>query len=74
MQVEMANVGADKARMGVADLGVHVCTIHINLAAMLVDCIDNLADMFFKNTVRGRIGNHYGCQLICIGSGFISDI
>ena len=34
VQVQMAHISADKAGRGQPHLRVHVCTIHINLAAV----------------------------------------
>ena len=51
MQVEVRNVGADKARRSDPDLGVHVGAIEINLAAELVHDLAHFTDGLFIHAV-----------------------
>jgi hypothetical protein len=52
VEIEMANVGPDVGGTAQAHLGVHVCPIHINLAAIRVNDLADLFDRFFENAVR----------------------
>ena len=62
VQIQMANIRADVARPAKADLRVHVRAVHVNLAAVRVHDLANLADGRFENAVRGRIGHHQRCR------------
>ena len=44
VEVEVADVGADVARIGEAHLRVHVGAVHIDLSAGVVYGVDDLAD------------------------------
>ena len=69
MQVEVRNVGADKARRGDPDLGVHVGAVEINLAAKLMHYLAHFANGLFIHAVGRRIGDHdageIGPRLLC---------
>ena len=54
VQIQMAHVRADEAGRGQADLRVHVRAVHIDLPAVRVDDLANLADGFLEHAVRGR--------------------
>ena len=54
----MQNIRTDFSGLGYADQGIQICTIHVNLATMMMDDIANLGQRFFKNTVGGGISNH----------------
>ena len=52
VQIQMADVRADEAGRGKADLRVHVRAVHVNLAAVRVDDFADLADGFLEHAVR----------------------
>ena len=58
MQIKMGDIGTDFTRPAQAHQRVKVGAVQINLSAMLMDKLANLPERFFKNAVRGRIGNH----------------
>ena len=60
MQIEMADVGAVIAGPRQADLRVQVGPIQINLSAMAVHDLADLADMLLEHPVSGGIGDHDG--------------
>jgi hypothetical protein len=62
VQVQVADIRADEAGAGEADLGVHVRAVHVNLAAVRVDDFADLADGFLEHAVRGRIGDHQAAR------------
>src|SRR5947209_18549810 len=66
VQVEMANVGADIAGTTETDLGVHVRAVHVNLAAVGMNHVANLADRGFENAVGGRVGDHERGEIILV--------
>lgn len=45
-----------------AHLGVHIGTIQVHLAAVLVNKITHFSDMLLKHAKGGRVGEHHGCQ------------
>ena len=51
VEVEVAYVGTNVARVGETNLCVHIRTIHINLTACVVNSIYNLADAALKYAV-----------------------
>ena len=54
----MADVGAEVAGPRQADLRIHVGAVEIDLAAVGMDDVADLANMFLEHAVRRRIGNH----------------
>ena len=68
VQIQMANVRADVARTAEADLRVHVRAVHVNLAAVRVHDLANLADGRFENAVGGRIGDHERGEIVSCAS------
>src|ERR1041385_7149297 len=55
MQIEMTNVGAVIAGATKAALCVHVRTVHVNLAAVPVHDLANLANARLAHAVRARL-------------------
>ena len=51
MQVEVANVAAELAELGIADHRIGVGAVDVNLTAGLVNSVTNVDDGFFINTV-----------------------
>src|ERR1700750_2254836 len=64
VQVEMADIRAVIAGPGQPDLRIHVGTVEIDLAAMVMHDVADLANMLLEHAVGGGIGDHYG------GEGF----
>ena len=54
----------------IADLGVEVGAVHVNLSAVFMDDAADVADAFFVHAVGGRIGNHDGGQGVAVLLGF----
>ena len=52
VKVEMANVCADVARAAKTHLRVHVRAVHVNLAAVRMNDVADLADGGFENAMR----------------------
>ena len=60
MKIEMAGIDAEFAWATDADQGIEVGTIHINLAARLVNFFAKISDSRLEDTVGGGIGDHGG--------------
>ncbi|KAK1244515.1 hypothetical protein MKX07_003314 [Trichoderma sp. CBMAI-0711] len=63
VQVQVADVGTQRAGRGEPDLGVHVGAVHVDETAVLVDNVADLADLGLKDTVGAGVGDHDGAQL-----------
>jgi len=74
MEVKMADVGADMAGGREPDLGVHVGSIHVDLAAVGVDQIADILDRAFEHPVRGRIGHHQRREIVAVRVGLGLEI
>ena len=74
VQVQVAHVGADLGRAGQAHLRVHVGPIHIDLAAMRVDDLADVADAGLEHAMRAGVGHHQRCQLILILGSFGAEV
>jgi hypothetical protein len=48
----MANISAIIARAAKTNLCIHVCAVHVNLAAVCVHDVADFADRRFEDTVR----------------------
>ena len=70
MQVHVQHVGTHFGGLHDADLGVHVRTVHIHLAAVLMHDLADVADAFFVHAVGGRIGNHQRAQVVFVLGSF----
>ena len=66
VQVHVAHVGAQFGRAHQADLGIEVCTIEINLPAMVMNDLADIDDRLFEHAVGGGIGDHECGQLGCM--------
>ncbi len=58
VQVEVTDIGAECAWLREADLRIHVCAVHIDLAAGRVHRVADLANRLFKDAVCARVGHH----------------
>ena len=74
VQIQMANIRADVARTAKPDLRVHVRAVHVNLAAVRMHDLANLADRCFEHAVRGWIGDHQRSQIVFVRFRFRAQI
>ena len=58
VQVDVRNVGPEIGRPHDAEERVQVRSVHVDLPALLVDDVADLADGCLENSVRGGIGHH----------------
>ena len=66
VQVEMADIGAVIAGPRQPDLRVHVGAVEIDLSAMAVNDVADLADMLLEHAVRRGIGDHDGGEVVAV--------
>src|SRR5882757_10037362 len=59
VQIEMADIGAVVAGPRQADLRVQIGAVEIDLSAMAMHDVADLADVFLEHAMRGRIGDHH---------------
>src|SRR3954469_23154764 len=64
VQIEMADIGAVIAGPRQANLRIHVGAVEIDLAAMAMTNVADLADMFLEHAVRRGIGDHDGGEVL----------
>ena len=62
VQVQVADVAAEPTGSGHADEGVEVGAVDVDLAAVGVDDVADLADALLEHAVRRRVGDHEGRQ------------
>ncbi len=74
VEVEVADVGAELAGVDYADLGVEVGTVEVDLAAVGVDDLADLANLFFEDAVGGGIGDHDAGEDICVLGGLFAEV
>ena len=58
VQVQVADVGADRRRAREPDLRVHVRAVHVDLAAVLMNDGADVLDGVLEHAMRRRIGHH----------------
>ena len=73
VEVEVAHVRADVARIGEAHLGIHVGAVHVEESAMAVDDVHDLADADLEDAMRGRVGDHHAGQRVACSGGFFGQ-
>ena len=66
VQVQVADVGAELARLADPDHGVDIGTVHIDLTAMRMNQIADLGHGLFKHTVSRRIGDHQTGETVAV--------
>ena len=74
VEVEVADVCADKARVCKTYLSVHVGAVHEDEAAGIVNCIDEVTDTAFEYAVSRGISDHCAAEFGSIFSGFSFEV
>ena len=64
MQIEMADIGAVVAGPRQPDLRIQVGAVEIDLPAMGVHDVADLADVLLEHAMRGGIGDHQGGEVL----------
>lgn len=47
-------------------LGIHVCSIQVNLASVFVNQLTHIPNLLLKHTIGGRVRDHDGCQVLFV--------
>ena len=63
VQIEVADVGAVIAGPRQPDLRVHVGAVEIDLSAMAVNDVADIADVLLEHAMRRGIGDHHGGEV-----------
>ena len=63
VQVQVRYVRPELARIAHADHCVEIRAVQIDLTAMLMDDIANLADRFLEHAMRRWVGHHQGAKI-----------
>ena len=66
VQVQMANVGADRRGAGQPNLRIHVRAVHVDLAAELVNDVADFLNRILEHAMRRRIRHHQRRQSIAV--------
>ena len=66
VQVQVADVGADRRGTREPDLRVHVRAVHVDLTAVLVNDGADVLDGVLEHAMRRRIGHHQRRQAIAV--------
>src|SRR5207245_9267055 len=74
VEVEVADIRADVGGAAEADLGVHVGSVHVDLAAELMRHLANGFDVFFEDAVGGGVGDHQGGEVVFVLLGFAAEV
>src|SRR5438876_8827005 len=74
VQVQMTDVGTDIAWPAKTDLRVHICAVHVNLTAMAVDDLADLANRGLEHPMRAGIRDHQRCEIVCVRVGLGTQI
>src|ERR1700739_695506 len=64
VKVKVANVCSYTGRVCKPNLCIHICTIHINLSAVLMYYLGYLRYGFFEHSVCRRVGNHKAGKVV----------
>ena len=62
VEVEVADIGTDVAGAGQTDLGVHVGSVHVDLATVAMDHCADVCDGFLEHAMGGGVGDHEGSE------------
>ena len=74
VQVEVGDVTAELTRGAETDHGVHVGAVDIDLAAVVMDHLADLADGLFEHPVGGRVGDHQRGQALAVLLGLGAQV
>mmetsp|Transcript_1965 Transcript_1965/g.4343 ORF Transcript_1965/g.4343 Transcript_1965/m.4343 type:complete len:252 (-) Transcript_1965:1026-1781(-) len=66
VEVQVAHIRANHARGREAKLGIHICPIHVDLAAIFMHDLADLLDVVFKKGSGGGIGHHQGSEGVLV--------
>ena len=74
VQVKVADIAANLARLYQTDQRVHVRPVDIDLAAMVMGNLAKLFHRLFKHAVGGRIGDHAGRETVARRRRLLAEV
>ena len=74
VQVEMADIGAVIAGPRQANLRIQIGAVEIDLPAMAVHDVADLADMFLEYAMSRRIGDHHRGEVLRMRFGLGAEV
>ena len=74
MQVEVADVCSDEARVGKTYLSVHIRTIHIDEGSAIMDALTEVDDIRLEDPVRTGISDHHRSEVILMLLGLLHEV
>ncbi len=74
VKIQMAHICPEEPWRGEANLCIHVCTIHIDLASVFVDDLTHLLHSVLVFACSGRESDHVSSKLILVFLGLGSEI
>src|SRR6056300_707442 len=66
VEIQMADISADRTRTAKSDLRIEVSPVHVNLTTVLMNTLANFDDAFLKHSMRGWIGDHESAEVLRI--------
>mmetsp|Transcript_20295 Transcript_20295/g.51765 ORF Transcript_20295/g.51765 Transcript_20295/m.51765 type:complete len:551 (-) Transcript_20295:115-1767(-) len=66
VKVQVADISTNHAGRRQAELRVHVSTIHVDLAAVVVHDLADLLDVVLEEGTRGRVRHHEGREVVLV--------
>jgi len=58
MEVQMTNICSNETWRSETELGIHVCTVHVNLSSILMNNIANTLGILLEHTVSRWVSDH----------------
>ena len=74
VEIQVADIGSEIAGAAETDLGVHVGTVHVNLASGAVDDLADVANALLEDAVGGRVGDHEGGKRLAVLVGLGPEV
>ena len=74
MEVEVADVSTDEARVGEPYLSVHVRSIHIDEGTTVVDALAEVDDVRLEDPVRAGVGDHHRSEVVTMLLGLLHEV
>ena len=71
MKIQMTNIGTEEARRCQATLRVHIGTIEVDLATVVMYSLDYLKYSMFKNSKSRRVSYHGARDLVAVFLAFL---
>mmetsp|Transcript_50792 Transcript_50792/g.163025 ORF Transcript_50792/g.163025 Transcript_50792/m.163025 type:complete len:1046 (-) Transcript_50792:41-3178(-) len=74
VEVQVTHISTNHARRREAQLGVHVGTVHVDLAATVVHDLANLLNVVLEESTGGRVRDHQSCQVVLVSFAQLPEL